>query len=191
MRYRLNFFFRYVLLYPDHLCSRRFKRIIFYDFHIWTLRLQIRLLSVCNSSRLLPNILPEIHVPFPYLSFKSNLSPSDTVFESLSDSFGFREICYIASRTVISPFSLFVWASLPTQLIQLQCLLSCPSEPVFKPNCYNNSACCPVRLSQSSNPTDTTTVFVVLSVWAGLQTQLLQLHRLLSCPPEAVFKPNC
>ena len=125
------------------------------------------------------------------LVFQIKSFTSDTVFESLSDSFGFREICYMASRTVISPFLLSVWARLPTQLIPVQCLLSCPSEPVFKPNYYNYSACCPVRLSQSSNPTDTTTVFVVLSVWAGLQTQLLQLQRLLSCPPEAVFKPNC
>ena len=86
---------------------------------------------------------------------------------------------------------LSVWASLQTQLLQLQCWFSCPSEPLFKPNRYNYNACCPVRLSQSSNPTVTTTVIIVLSIWTSLQTQLLQLQWLLSSPSEPVFKPNC
>ena len=86
---------------------------------------------------------------------------------------------------------LSVWASLPTHLLQLQCLLSCLSEPVFQTNCYNYRACCPVRLSQSSNPTVTTTELVVLSVWVNLQTQPLQLQCLLTYPSEPVFKPNC
>ena len=80
---------------------------------------------------------------------------------------------------------LSVWASLQTQLLQRQSLLSCPPEPVFQPNCYNYSDCCPLHLSQSSNPTVTTTVLVLLSVWATLQTQSLQLQSLLPCPPEA------
>ena len=83
------------------------------------------------------------------------------------------------------------WASLQTQLLQRQSLLSCPPEPVFQPNRYNYSDCCPLRLSQSSNPTVTTTVLVLLSVWATLQTKPLQLQYLLSCPSEPVFKPNC
>ena len=86
---------------------------------------------------------------------------------------------------------LSVWASFPTQLLQLHWLLSCSIEPVFKPNCYNYRACWPVRLSQSSNPTVAITVIAVLSVWASLQTQLLQIQCLLSCPSEPVFQPNC
>ena len=64
-----------------------------------------------------------------------------------------------------------VWASFQTQLLQLQCLLSCPSETIFKPNGYNDSPCCPIRLKQS-------------------YTKQLQLHCLLSCPSEPVFKPT-
>ena len=86
---------------------------------------------------------------------------------------------------------LSVCHSLPTHLLQLHCLLSCLSEPVFQTNRYNYRACCPVRLSQSSNPTVTTTEPVVLSVWVNLQTQPLQLQCLLTCLSDPVFKPNC